>query len=73
MSHITLRRAAAFTVSTAWFCAAVYSQTITGRIVGTVSDASQSAVPEASITITNQETGVAWHMKSDAHGDYVSP
>ncbi|HKE22120.1 MAG TPA: carboxypeptidase regulatory-like domain-containing protein [Bryobacteraceae bacterium] len=73
MSHIKQRRAAALALSMSLWGAIAYGQTITGRIVGTVSDSTPAAVPEAAVTITNQETGVVWHMKTDSHGGYVAP
>ena len=51
----------------------LFSQTITGRLVGTVADQSKAALADAAVTVTNQETGVAWHLKTDGRGDYVAP
>ncbi len=42
-------------------------------IVGTVTDPSGAAVPNAAITITNAETGLVTHLVTDASGDYVAP
>jgi hypothetical protein len=52
---------------------AASSQTITGRLVGAISDPAKAAIPDAQVTITNQDTGVAWHFKTDARGDYIAP
>ena len=42
-------------------------------IVGTVTDPSGAAVPNASITITNNDTGVARTLPSNSDGQYVAP
>lgn len=42
-------------------------------IIGTVTDPSGAAVPNVSITITNQETGLATHLTTDTAGQYVAP
>src|SRR6266566_4302089 len=64
-----LRLAAALTLA----AAPGFSQTITGRLVGTVVDPTKAPVPEVQVTITNQDTGVVWHVKTDARGDYIAP
>ncbi|MCW5982750.1 MAG: TonB-dependent receptor [Bryobacteraceae bacterium] len=48
-------------------------QAISGRLVGTVVDASEAAVPNAQITVTNQGTGIAWTSQTDSQGNYVAP
>ena len=47
-------------------------QGITGHIIGTVQDSSNAVVPNALVTITNQETGIVTHTKSNAVGEYRS-
>lgn len=47
-------------------------QGVSGHIVGTVQDASGAVIPNAKITITNQETGVASRTTSNGFGDYRS-
>ena len=42
-------------------------------IVGTITDPSGAAVPNATVTITNNETGVARTMPSNTDGQYVAP
>ena len=36
----------------------VFGQGISGHIIGTVLDASNAVIPNAQVTITNQETGI---------------
>jgi hypothetical protein len=50
-----------------------FGQAITGRLVGTVQDTNQSAIPKAKVTITNQNTGIKWELQSDEQGNYVAP
>src|ERR1051326_2454472 len=45
--------------------------TIPGRISGTVTDPSGAVVPGATVTVTNEETGVARSVTSNATGFYV--
>ena len=52
---------------------AVYAQAITGRIIGTVQDRNQSAVPNAKVTITNQGTGISSNFQTDDRGNYIAP
>jgi|HubBroStandDraft_5_1064220.scaffolds.fasta_scaffold07515_1 hypothetical protein len=47
-------------------------QGISGHIVGTVQDSSDAVIANASVTITNQDTGVVTHTKSNAAGEYRS-
>src|SRR5262244_4429356 len=54
------------------FCLAVASgQTITGRISGTVKDSSNSVVPGATVTVTNEATQIARTATTDEEGFYV--
>lgn len=47
-------------------------QEITGNIVGTVTDASGAAVPNATVTIKNVNTNVVKTFKTDGEGRYVA-
>jgi hypothetical protein len=49
------------------------AQTVTGTILGNVLDASGAAVPNAEITTTNQDTGVARTATSTSDGVYTVP
>ena len=44
-----------------------------GTIVGTVTDPSGAAVPDAPISITNVGTGTVTHVTSNAGGEYTAP
>jgi hypothetical protein len=48
----------------------VLAQDATGRIAGTVSDASGGIVPNATVTVTNTGTGVARQTTTDKQGYY---
>src|SRR5213593_1311562 len=53
--------------------AAALGQTTTGSIVGTVSDASGGTVPGATVTVTNEETGIIVVTSvTDQAGNYVA-
>ena len=47
-----------------------FAQTTSGDLVGTVKDASGAMIPNASVTVTNEATGVATSMKSGAAGEF---
>jgi hypothetical protein len=44
-----------------------------GTILGTVTDPTGAAVPNAAISITNTDTGHVWRITTNAVGDYVAP
>jgi hypothetical protein len=50
--------------------ASLHAQSTTGTIAGTVTDIQNAAIPNANITITNTETGIARTITSDAGGRY---
>ena len=50
----------------------VFGQGVSGHIIGTVQDESHAVIPNAQVTITNQETGIIIRTKSNAVGEYRS-
>ena len=50
----------------------VHAQKITGTISGSVTDASGAVVPDATVTITNSETGQVRTVTTDAAGVYTA-
>jgi hypothetical protein len=50
-----------------------WSQNVTGTIVGTVRDASGAAVPKASITVSNDNTGSEQKTEAGSEGEFVVP
>lgn len=51
----------------------LYGQQVTGAILGTVVDSSGAVVPNAQITITNQDTGAVRNVVSGEKGEYNAP
>ncbi len=51
-------------------CVSAQAQTITGSVTGIVTDTSGAVVPNAKVTATNTETGVATSTTSNAEGFY---
>src|SRR5258708_793799 len=49
---------------------AVFAQTDTGSVRGTVTDQQGRAVTEAQVTITNADTAYSRSLKTDANGSY---
>src|ERR1035438_10488144 len=52
---------------------AAFSQTTTGRILGTVSDQSGAAVAGAAVVITDVQRGGSRAVATDDSGDYAAP
>ncbi|MGH9666171.1 MAG: carboxypeptidase-like regulatory domain-containing protein, partial [Bryobacteraceae bacterium] len=61
-----------FTACLVWLLAAAasFGQTFYGTIVGSVTDASSSAMPQAGVTLTNLGTGERRTMQADGLGNY---
>jgi Carboxypeptidase regulatory-like domain/TonB dependent receptor-like, beta-barrel len=55
------------------FGAPLFSQIQTGRILGTVTDKSGGVVVNATVVVTNVQTGVARTLTTNAAGAYVAP
>jgi hypothetical protein len=52
---------------------AAFAQYDTGSLVGTIHDASGAVVPNVTVTVTNDATGVATVVKTGAGGEYEVP
>jgi outer membrane receptor protein involved in Fe transport len=53
------------------FSVAVFAQSDTARVVGTITDTSGAAIPGVSVTATNTATGRAITVQTDGTGSYV--
>src|ERR1051326_6470385 len=51
----------------------VYSQTATGRFVGTIKDTSGAVIPNAEITVSDEQTAQERKITADATVYYVRP
>jgi hypothetical protein len=49
------------------------AQAVSGTILGTVTDASGSVVPNAKVTIVNEGTGLTRTVQADANGEFNAP
>jgi len=49
------------------------AQSVSGTILGTVTDSSGSVIPSAKITIVNEGTGLTRTVQTDANGEYTMP
>src|SRR6266540_3474494 len=49
------------------------AQAVTGTILGTVRDSSGGALPGATVTLLNQETGFTRTFSSDSSGEFTAP
>src|SRR5882757_7199214 len=47
-----------------------FCQGVSGRILGTVKDSSEAVVPNALVTVMNQDTGFTTKITTGANGDY---
>jgi hypothetical protein len=52
---------------------AAFAQYDLGSLVGTIHDPSGAAVPDVTVTVTNEATGISTVVKTDASGDYQAP
>ena len=55
------------------FCLPLFSQTTTGRILGTVTDPSGAALPSATVTILDVQRGSTRTLSTDEAGVYLAP
>jgi Carboxypeptidase regulatory-like domain/TonB dependent receptor len=55
------------------FCLPLFSQTTTGRILGTVTDQSGAALPSATVTILDVQRGSTRTLSTDEAGVYLAP
>ncbi|HEV2709576.1 MAG TPA: carboxypeptidase regulatory-like domain-containing protein [Edaphobacter sp.] len=55
-----------------FFSAGVFGQGVSGRIQGTIQDATGALIPGAKVSVTNQDTGVVGQFTSDSHGGYIA-
>jgi hypothetical protein len=67
----SVRLAILFAACSILFVAHAFAQEAT--IVGTVTDPTGAAVPNAAVVITNTDTGVARSLPTNADGQYVAP
>src|ERR1051326_6699583 len=68
-----LTRILRFTLVGALAAPLVYGQTDSGRIVGTITDASGAVVPNASVTVVNEKTGQERKITGDSTGTFMLP
>src|SRR5262245_31841892 len=69
--RIITTAAALLAISRSGFSSGLLAQTITGRISGTVTDASGAAVPGAAVKVTNVGTNISREAMTDPNGFYV--
>src|ERR1700730_6813110 len=55
------------------FCLPLFSQTTTGRILGTVADQSGASLPGATVTIVDVQRGTTRALSTDEAGVYLAP
>lgn len=51
---------------------AIYAQTDTGRITGTITDATNAVVPSVAVTIKNEKTGQTRKLTTNQEGAYIA-
>ncbi|MFN0170993.1 MAG: carboxypeptidase regulatory-like domain-containing protein [Bryobacteraceae bacterium] len=62
-----------FVLAAALVTSAALPQNVTSTIVGNVRDASSASVPTASVTATNEATGIETKTQTGADGEYTIP
>jgi hypothetical protein len=71
MSRLYLVRALVFLLASAVVSPTVYSQAVTGTIVGSVSDSTGAVVPNAKVTIVETQTNQARTSNTNESGNYT--
>src|SRR5947209_13280390 len=69
MSHVALR----VVVLSLLFAACIFAQRDLGTITGTITDAQGAAVPNATVTIVEDATGLSYTATTSIGGEYVRP
>lgn len=54
-------------------CLSAHAQGLTGQISGILTDPSGAAIPNAKVTVTNEETARVVNVTSDSEGNFVAP
>ena len=62
--------AAALFAVAAFFPAVLFAQAVDSNLVGAVTDSTGAAVPNATVTLTNKETGAKFTANTNGNGDY---
>ncbi len=60
-------------ISLALLCAATFAQSTTGTLMGTVTDPNGAVIPNAKVTITDTNTGLAKTLTTNGEGKYFAP
>ena len=69
MSHVASR----IVVLSFLFAACIFAQRDLGTITGTITDAQGAAVPNATVTIVEDATGLSYATTTGVNGEYVRP
>jgi len=66
-------RVLGITLTTFLLSAIAFSQSVNGRILGTITDSTGAALPGAAVTITDTQRGTTRNLTADDSGAYVAP
>jgi len=66
-------RVLGITLTTFLLSATAFSQSVNGRILGTITDSTGAALPGAAVTITDTQRGTTRNLTADDSGAYVAP
>src|SRR6266498_2495042 len=70
--RFTWRALFLFAATIGW-SVAIYGQTVTGTLQGTVTDTTGAVVPGAEVVVRNVETGQERNLKTNSDGSYSAP
>jgi len=71
MRNLSFWRTVAIVITFAGTCLCAYAADVNGRIKGTVTDPAGAVVANASVTATNEATGVKFVTTTEADGNYI--
>lgn len=66
-------RVVGFALTAVLLSVPMFSQTVTGRILGTITDSTGAAIRGAAVTITDTERGTTRNLSTDDSGAFVAP
>ncbi|HCC56134.1 MAG TPA: hypothetical protein DEQ47_02515 [Solibacterales bacterium] len=73
MSFLRFKTFLALSIACWTLASVAYAQSATATINGVVRDSGGASVPEAQITVTNQDTGIKAETKTTGDGDFSMP
>jgi len=72
LTALSVRKFLFISLSLLAFAGFCFAQGVTGTILGTIDDSSGAGVPNASVTVTNQDTNQSLKVPTGDQGNYIA-